>query len=334
MSYTQWKDGYAVEATFKDNTTLNDAADVAYLLGAISEESQWPSPTYSINYNPTGVNAKEVAAGLLWKSQASLRGMIGLVMQNGVPIWLAMGNSATVATVHTITPYTDGTLLPSIVIQHEESGTATTEEYQFQGVKVDSLVLSHDMKKGAPNVLMAKLEIMAGFAEDPGFALAADPALPATANASPYVSLTRTWDYGAGNVALNGLQKVEIAIINGLEPLYAHSWDTGVYTGRWPYAFAEAAQKLYHITLTLAKNTIERLLWTELITAANTKELYFKWTRSATDYIAVTATDCQIKSHEVKTPKKGEGDMVVVEIEPRALSFEVKDLVAAGAYGD
>lgn len=336
--YTQFKDGYRKETTFKDGTTLDDAADVAYLLGAISQESEWPSPTYDVEFTNTGVNAKEVAATLLWKSQAHLRGMLGITMQNGIPCWLAMGKSTTAGVgpyTHTIVPYTDGTLLPSVVWQHEESGTATAEQYQFQGVKVDSLVLSHDMGANRPGVLMAKLEIMAGYAKDPAFALAVDPALPATANTGPYVQLTRTWDYGGAAISLDGLEKIDITIINGLEPLYAHSWNTGVYTGQWPYAIAEAPRKHYQIDFTMHKATIERTLWTELITASNTKEAYFKWTRSANDYIAVTATDCQVTVHEIKTPDvKDKTDRVAVRLIPRALSIVVVDSIAGAAYGE
>ncbi len=338
MSYNEWVDGYAVETTFKDNNTLIAAGNTAYSIGAISQESQWPSPEFTVQYSPTGVNAKEVAAGLAWKTQADLRGMLGITVQNGIPIWLAMGNSSTAGAgpyTHTITPYTDGTLLPSVVFQHEEKGTATAEEYQFQGVKIDSLMLSHDMSQGAPNVLLAKIELMAAFAEDPGFALTNKPALPATATTAPYSSLTRTWDYGAGNTALNGLRSVELTIVNGLQAKYAHSYDTGVYTGQWPYTFVEAPRKYYHIRMMLAKTTIERALWTELITLANTKELYFKWTKSTNDYIAVTCTNCKVKKHTIVTPAGGDRqDLVEVEIEPEALSFSVVDSIAGGAYGD
>jgi hypothetical protein len=335
MSYTEFKDGYARETTFKDGTTIDDAADTAYLFGALSDKSEWPSPQYTMNYTATGVNVKEVGAGLLWKSAANMRGMLGLVMQNGILCELAMGKSTTAGGgpyTHTIVPCNDGSLLHSIVIQHEEKGTATDEEYQFQGVKVDSLVLSHDAK--GVNQLMARVEIMAAKATDPGFALTNDPALPATANAAPYTALTRTWDYGGTPLSIDGLQKIEIAIINGLTPQYAHSYDTGVYTGRWPYMFTEAWRKEYLITLTMYKNTIERAMWDELITASNTKEALFKWTRSANDYIQVTATDCSVTVHPVITPEVGEGDLIEVQLVPRALSIEVKDMIAGGYYGE
>ncbi len=331
MSYSEWKDGYALETTFKDGTTIDGAGDTAYLIGALSPESDMPSPVYDVIYPATGVNAKEVAAGLPVKGRAQMNGMLGFAVQNGICCFLAMGKSSTAASVHTITPPTDGALLPSFAWQHEEKGTATNEEYQFQGVKVDSLVLSHDATE--LDFLMARMEIKAAFALDPGFALTNDPALPATANTAAYSALTRTWDFGGAGTTIAGLQKIEIAIVNGLIPQYAHSYDTGVYTGRWPYAFAEANRKVYNIDMWMSKNTIERDIWDELIAGSNTKEAYFKWTRSATDYIEVTATDCDVTLHQLKTPADNK-DLVQVTLVPRALSIDVKDSIAGGFYGE
>lgn len=331
MSYTQDRDGYALESTFKDGTTLDDATDTAFLLGMLATRNVWPSPEFGVHYPATGVNAKEVGANLAYKGDAELRGMLTLMMQNGIPIWLAMGKSSTAASVHTITPTTDGTQLPSIVLQHEEKGDATDEEYQFQGVKVDSLVLFQNLKES--NVLMAKLEIMAAYAVDPAFALDTDPALPATANTAPFIELTRTWDYGSGNLSIDGLQMIEVIIANGLSPVYADSWDTGVFTGMWPYMFTEAQRKQYRINIAFHPNTVERAMWDQLVTPTNVKELYLKWTRGTNDYIELTATDCKVIKHEIVTDH-GKLKVINATLEPRALSFAVKDAVTAGAYGE
>ena len=336
MSYTKDKDGYAIETTFADGTTLDSADDIAYKMGALASRNEWPSPVFSAIYTTPGVNAKEVAAGKVFKGNAELRGMITIMLQNGVPIMLAMGKSSTAGAgpyTHTITPYTDGTQLPSVVWHHEESGTGTAEEYQFQGCKVDSLVLSHDM--GGPDMLMGKMEIMAGKAVDPAFTLTNDPALPATAETDPFVNLTRTWDYGSGNDALDGLHSVDISIVNALTPMYAPSYDTGTYTGYWPYMLKEASRKQYKIVISMHPDTVERKLWDELLARSNTKEMHFKWTRSATDYIAVTCTDCQILKHDIVTDEGSKLKLLNVEIEPRALSFSVVDSIAGGgAYND
>jgi hypothetical protein len=333
MSYEEWVDGYALETTFKDGTTIDGAGDTAYLIGALSQESDMPSPTTEMVDVPLGVSAREPTAGTPVKGKFRCHGMLGFAVQNGIPIYLAMGLSSTAGTyTHTITPTTDGSLLPSFAWQHEEKGASiTNEEYQFQGVKVDSLLLSHDA--AGPNILMAKLEIKAAYALDPAFALTNKPALPPTANTQHYSALTRTWDLGGTPLSIDGLSKIEIAIINTLTEQYAHSYDSGVYTGRWPYAFTEGKKKMYQIDLWMAKTTIERRMWDELIAASNLKECYFKWTRSTNDYIAVTASDCGVVVHQLKTPADNK-DMVRVTLTPRALSFEVKDSIAGGYYGE
>lgn len=335
MSYTQNKDGYALETDFADGTTLDSADDTAYLIGRLASTNIWPSPEFGVNYGSTGVNSKEVDIARVMKTQAELRGMLTLMPQNGIPIWLALGKSSTAGAdpyTHTVTPATDGSLLPSVVFHHEESGSGTDEEYQFQGCKVDSILLSHDTK--GPDMLMAKLEIMAGKAVDPAFTLTNDPALPATANSGPFIELTKTWDYGAGNTALQGLQQVEIAIANGLVAKYADSWDTGVYTGMWPYMLAEANRKQYDVSLVFHPDNIERAMWDELISLTNTKELYFKWTRGTDDYIAITLTDCQVTSHQIITEQRGDLKLLQATLEPRAMSVEVKDSIAGSAYGE
>lgn len=335
MSYDEDRDGYAIETTWADGTTLDSADDTALLMGRLASRNEWPSPTYSGIYSTPGVNAKEVAAGKVYKSNADLRGMITMMLQNGIPIMLAMGKSSTVDAdpvfTHTITPHTDGSQLPSVVWQHEERGSGTNEEYQFRGCKVDSLLLKHDL--AGDNMLMGKMEIMAGVPVDPAFALTNDPALPTNSGDLPFINLTRTWDYGSGNLALDGLSKLELTIINGLEPKYSPSYDAGVYTGRLPYMLKEDSLKKYRIHITMHPDTVERAIWDELISQSNTKELYFKWDRGTNDTIEVVCTDCQVLRHDIVTDV-GKHKLVVVEMEPRALSFTVIDAIDEVPYNE
>ena len=332
MSYTEFRDGYAVETPGSEGISVIDGAgDTAYLLGAVSQKSEHPSPKALMRYAPTGYNTKEVAANLLWKANFAYRGMYGLVMQNGLPIFYALGDSSTAGDVHTLVPFADGSPVPSLTINHEQRGSATNEEYQFTGCKIDSLTMIHDMKDTP--FLMAKIEWMAMGAAD-GIALTNAPALPATANTDAYTTLERKWDSGGTPVNIDGLQYVEISIGNGLRPIYGHTWDTGVYTGRDPYILLEDQRKRYQIIMDLHTNTIERVLWDELIAAGSNKEMTFKWVRSATDYILVTATDCYVTEHELITPQVDETLIERVVIEPRALSVDVSDALADAMYGD
>jgi len=339
MSYTEFKDGYAIEGSFKDGTTLNDATDTAYLLGQLATQNDWPSPVFETFSAGTGFNAKEVAACLLTKVRARMDGMLSFMMQNGIACWLTMGGHSVAGSdpyTHTIAPTVDGTQLPSIVLQHEEKGSGTDEEYQFQGIKVDSIVLSHDSNLPDGDFLQAKLEIKGAYAKDPAFALDTDPALPATANGDPYINLTRKWnttDPSAGT-SIAGLEKIEIVVANGLTPIYSSSYDSGTWTGQWPYMFLEAQKKAYRINLLMHPNTIERQLWDELLASTNTKDAVFKWTRSANDYIKVTALDCKVIDVPKHTPESGVLNLELVVLQPRAVSIEVKDSIAGGAYGD
>jgi hypothetical protein len=332
MSYNQFRDAYKKEP-IPGTSTITAVGDTTYVFGAVSEESVHPSPVAVTRYTATGYNTKEVGAGLMWKSHYVIMGMYGLVVQNGLPLWAVMGKSTEAGAspyTHTIVPTTDGSPIPSFTINHEQKGSATDEEYQFMGCKFDSLTLIHDMKD-VP-FLMAKIEVRGLKAQD-GIALTNDPALPATANTDPYVTLERTWDTGGTPVAIDGLQRVEIHIANGLRPIYGKTWDTGTYTGMWPYALLEKQRKEYKIVMHLHPVTIERRMWDSLIGTSTAITSTFKWVRSANDYIEVTATG-PVVEHQLITPKNGVELLEQVVIEPYALSIEVKDYIqqAAGVY--
>lgn len=332
--YDTFKDGYARETT-PGTSVIDGAGDTAYMFGAMSQEFEHPSPTTEAISVATGVNAREVAAGLVFKSGFDLRGMYGFWMQNGIICELTLGASSTAGTdpyTHTITPTTDGTVIPSLTINHEREGDATDEEYQFRGCKVDSLVMFQDLSSEVP-LLGAKVEWMAMNAAD-GIALTNAPALPATANTNGFHNLTRTWDPNTDNKALDGLQKLEISIANGLVPLRTHRTDGGTYTGRWPYQLLEATEKQYMIRMLLHESTVERKIWDTLIGTTETKDVVFKWTRSANDYIEVTASDCTVLSCQRKSAVVGELLLEEVVLKPRAMSISVKDSIAKARYGE
>jgi len=332
MSYTQFRDGYKKETT-PGTSIITGAGDATNVFGAISEESDHPSPVAITRFTATGYNVKEVGAGLMYKDHYIIMGMYGITLQNGIPLWATMGKSSTAGAdpyTHTITPTTDGTPIPSFTLNHEQKGSATDEEYQFMGCKFDSLALVYDMKD-AP-FLMAMAEIRGMKAQD-GIDLTNDPSLPATANTNPYTNLERIWDVGGTPVNIDGLQRVEINIANGINPRYGKTYDGGVYTGYWPFVLLEAKRKEYRITMFLHPNTIERRMWDSLISTDTAITTTFKWTRSTNDYILVTAVG-PVVEHQLVTPKAGDLLLERVVIEPYSISIEVKDSIAGGAYGE
>lgn len=335
--YNEFTDAYVIESHDATGTygtsTITGAGDTTYKLGAIDAESHLPSPQTLIHYMPTAVNAKEVADGKLFKGKFIVDGMYGLIAQNGIPIWLAMGNSSTAGAgpyTHTITPYTDGTLLPSITFQHERAGDGTDWNSQAVGVKVRRMTIAHDFNK-AP-FLMYRLDVVGKQVADPGFTLTNKPALPATANSDEYVALTRTFN----SVDIAALHSLEFIVDNGLTPVHTHTYSGATYTGRWPSYYREATRKSYNLKLRFHPDTIESAIWDEILETdpANAKTVVLKWTRSTNDYIQITMTDCEVTQYPLRTPLPG--DVLVDEciIEPRAISFEVKDSIAGGAYGD
>ena len=333
MSYTEFRDGYKEEIT-PGTSIITAAGDTTYIFGAISQESEHPSPVAVTRFISTGYNVKEVGAGGMWKSHYIIMGMYGLVMQNGVPLWAVMGKSSTAGTVHTITPTSDGTPIPSFTLNSEQKGSATDEEYQFMGCKFDSLALVHDLAD--VNQLMAKIEIRGLKAQD-GIDLTNDPTLPTTANTDAYVNLERIWDVGGTPVNIDGLKRIEINIANSLRPIYGHTWDTGTYTGMWPYQLLESNRKQYRVAMLLHPNTIERRMWDSLIATTTAITATFKWIRAADDYIKVTVVG-PVVEHQIITPKSGPSGpdelQEQVVIEPYSMSIEVEDALAGSAYGE
>jgi hypothetical protein len=347
MVYTAFIDGYRIEWTQAQGgtygtSTITAQGDATYLWGAIGQKSVHPSPVTEMIYRASGINTQEVEAGALWKGKEVLKGVYGMVVLNAIPIWSVMGKSSTAGPVggiytHTITPTTatNGVLdlLPSFCIQHELSGDSTDYQVQFTGVKTSGLTLFCNFDD---KVLMAVMNFIAQKSVKGAVgALTNAPILPPTSNDAPYHfnNMTRTWDYGSGNVALDGLHSMEFNINPDLEALYADLWDGATYKGRNLYKLIEGPRKRY--TLKLQYHQEASGMWEELIATGNTKEMYFKFTRHSTeDYIEMTLTDCQVISHELVTPELGQPLLEEVIIEPRAVSFTVKDKIVGTHYGE
>lgn len=333
--YTKFKDGLLRETTFGTSVILQ--ATNTHLWGVIGEKAIHPSPVTSMNYRATGVNALEVPAGELYKGRFDLLGMYAIGMQNGVLLESVMGASTTVGAdpyTHTIKTPTDGSVLPSFTIQHERTGTGTDWAVQFLGCKVAGLLLTCGYEQ---KYLIARVDWIAQKAIDPGFVLDNDPALPATATTTPYHfnNMTRTLymtpEY-AGDEAIDGLTYMELTISPDMTPIFTHKWDAGTYTGRWLYDLIESPRRKYSLVLEVSPGSDN--MWDELIATGNTKNIIFKWTKSANDYIQLKLEDCQFISHEITTPEVGLDLIERVEIEPRHIEFEVKDSISGDVYGE
>jgi hypothetical protein len=319
MSYTSFLDSYALEAIY-GTSTITAAADPSYLLGVIRERATHPSPRYSAQYSSSAVGAREPAANGISKSDAVYQGNWTIILQNGVPLYLAMGKSVTAGTTHTITP----AYIPSITLQSDRKGSGTDWGIQYTGVMCSRFKLMDD--RSVPG-LIAVLDWVAQDAADPGFVLTSTPALPTTATTGPFYELvTATYD----GTDLDGLTGFEFTIDPGLTALMGQWWLAGVDKSHIPIGYVEDFVRKYSLTLRMHPPSDD--LWDDGIARSNSKDMVFKWQKSANDYVQITMTDVQILFPETTTPK---GDLnEVYECVPTTVSIEVKDAIAAASYGE
>ena len=318
MSSTSFKDSYGIEAAW-GTSVITGAGDTTYLLGVISDKAIHPTPKYSAQYSSSAIGAREPAANSVTKAAAVYQGTWTIILQNGVPLWLAMGDSSTAATVHTITP----AYLPSITLQHDREGTGADWGIQYTGVMVSRLKLMDDRK--VPG-LIAVVDWVAKDSKKPGFVMTSTPALPATATTGPFFDLvTATWD---GN-NIDGMKTFEFTIDPGLNALMGQWWLANVDQQHVPIAYVEDFTRKYTLNLTMHPGNSD--MWEDAVNPiATPKDMVFKWQKSANDYIKLTMTDVVLLYPETTSPM---GDLTeLYECVHTQVSLEVKDGLAGSAY--
>lgn len=322
MSYTSFQDSYELEANW-GVSTIPLASTQTRLLGVIKDRAIHPSPRYSAQYSSSAVGAREPAANGISKNDAVYQGHWTVILQNGIPLWLAMGDSSTAATVHTITPG----YLPSITLQSDRKGSGIDWGVQYTGVIVSNFKLMDD--RSVPG-LVAVIDWVAKDVSDPGFVLSSTPALPTTATTGPFYDLvTATYD---GN-DLDGLQDFEFTIDPGLTAMMGQWWLANVDQSHIPIGYVEDFVRRYTLSLRMHPGNDD--LWDDGISpTGNTKDMVFKWQKSANDYIQITMTDVQILYPETTTPSAKEGLAEIYECVPTTVQVEVKDAIAGGSYGE
>lgn len=320
-NYTSFLDSYVIEATY-GTSAIPAAATSTFLFGIINPRAKHPNPRYTPRYGATAVAAREPAADGIGKASPVYQGNMTVILQNGVPLWLAMGKSVTAGVVHTITP----AYLPSITLQHDRTGTATDWGIQYRGVMCSHLKLMDDRRSPG---LIANLDWVARTAVDPGWILTSTPALPATATTDPYYQLvTATYD----GVSMDGLVEFEFQIDPGLKAIMGNWWSAGVDMQHVPVKYVENFMRKYRLILKGYWENDD--LWDDGVSPTNTsKNMVFKWQKSAADYIQITMTDVEIMDPETISPSDGQA-YEMVECVPTQVSIAVSDGLAAAAYGE
>jgi len=322
MSYIHFLDSYGLEATY-GTSVITAAGDTTYLLGAQSKKGIHPSPRYGPRFGGTIVGSREPAADGISKAGTVLQGNWTLILQNGIPLWLAMGDSSTAGAgpyTHTITP----AYLPSITLQHDRTGSGTDWGIQYTGVMVARLKLMDS--RDIPG-LIAVIDWVAQDAADPGFVLTSTPALPPTATTDPFYDLvTATYD---GN-DLTGLKEIEFSIDPGLSAIMANWWSAGVDMQHVPLKYVESFQRRYNLVLKGVWTNDD--LWDDAVNPlATSKDIVLKWQKSTNDYIQITMTDAVPMYPETTSPTDGQA-LEMVEFTPTQVSIEVKDSINGSPY--
>lgn len=342
MVYNRFRDSYAREDPDDPygSTAIPDENADSYVFGLISKNADHPTPVAHVDDAGVAVNEQEVADNDIYKDSFELLGMYPLGLRNAIILQGVMGGSSTAGSgpyTHTIAPAAavDGVIpdLPSYTIQHERYGSSDAWSTQFLGTKISSLLLTCSWQE---RFLAARVNWIAKKDDDVDFQMANTPTLPATANDAPYVfgSMARTWDVDGTPLALDGLRYMELAISPNFTEERGHTWDSvsGDYEGDYITDLLESPMKQYDFKMHYMPTS--SVIYKELKQTGGTKKMVFQWTRTATDYIKLTLTDCYVRRHQLVTWVKGQPDLLEVNMRPRKVEFEVKDMIPGSAYGE
>ena len=342
MVYNRFRDSYAREDPddpYGTTAIIDEDAD-SYVFGLISQNADHPTPVAHVDDAGVAVNEQEVADGDIYKENFELLGMYPLGFRNAVILQSVMGGSTTTGSgpyTHTLAPAAavDGVIpdLPSYTIQHERYGSSDPWSTQFLGCKVASLLITCGWKR---RFLAARVNWIAKKDDDVDFQMTNTPALPPTANDAPYVfnNMVRTWDVDGTPLALSGLRDMELLISPSFSTESGHTWDSvsGEYNGDYITDLLENPMKVYDFKMIYMPTS--SVIYKELKQTGGTKKMEFQWTRSATDYIKLTLTDCYVRRHQLVTRAIGQSDMLEVNMRPRKVEFEIKDLIPGVHYGE
>ena len=342
MVYYRFRDSYAREDPTEPwgETAIVDADADSYVFGLISQNADHPTPVAHVDDAGVAVNEQEVADNDIYKDSFELLGMYPLGLRNGIILQGVMGGSTTTGAgpyTHTLAPAAavDGVIpdLPSYTIQHERYGSSDPWSTQFLGVKISSLLLQCGWQS---RFLAARVNWIAKKDDDVDFQMANTPALPATANDAAYVfnNMVRTWDVDGTPLALSGLKHMELSISPNFSEERGHTWNSvsGDYDGDYITDLLESPMKAYDFKMIYMPTS--SVIYKELKETGGTKKMQFQWTRSANDYIKLTLTDCYVRRHQLVTRVKGQPDLLEVNMRPRKVEFEIKDMIPGGAYGE
>jgi hypothetical protein len=331
MSYDQFYLGWREEDTH-GTSKVTGAGDTAYLLGSTVENTPLPDPEWDYYEAPPDWGTRTTSSLTKTIPTVTTPAFVFLP-HNALPLYWTLGDSATAATVHTLTAATQASgviaELPSTTLHAERidsGGVLTDWVTQYTGLRV--LIGRFFCGDDHPE-LTASMAWLGLKAADQAFALTSKPADVPGTHTAPLHYLWPGCTHKYDSSTLEGVTYWEIAINNGTHTVpggYGSKWPSAVYQGRH--------QK---VTLTVRYDPQVETLHADLLatTVPVGKDWEFEFVRDATDdKLKFTCTTSSTVKHTVPHPLHAGDFMVELTAVVTSLTVTATDQIAASFYGD
>lgn len=306
-----------------ENPTI-DATTQTYKLGEFATRlgnQNLPSPVFTLNpvyprnsLDPTTIDS----------ATCILQGSFKFLLMNGIPLYYALGqstNSTPSYEQHDLTGVwsegNDKFDLPMFKLHHEIKN-GTTQVHEYQGCKVNKLILS----AVKDDYITCELGIIAKKAVFSGTELTTAPTFPTGTGSSPYKfnSGTFTWD-GTDYTSIVGFT---FSIITQIEPVHVHRDSDEEFP---KYLLERQRAVSFSLSLIIG----DSVFFTELLNQVS-KAFTILIERSSTDSISISLTDCKVSQVGDVFRVKGGSFLYNVFGLARKCSVTVKDSISASFY--
>ena len=322
MGYDTFYLGWAAESTH-GTSPITGAGDTAYKVGSVTDNILLPDPEWDLL--EVAPNYDTRATTELIKVQARpIAETFAFLPHNALPVYWALGDSATAGTVHTLTV---GNTLPSLTFHVERIDSASVlSDWVTQYTGMRNLVARFFCGDDHPE-LTAVMGWLGTGAADQAFALSSKPSDVSGTHTSPLHYLwpgsTHTYDSNS----IEGITYWEIAIENGTHgvgPDYGSKYPSAVYPGP-------------HQTIRLTVRYIpqEQTLHDDLLTGTvPSKDWEFEFVRDATDdKLKFTCTTASTISHKPVVPSTAGDSELEFTSAVTSLTVTATDQIAGSFYG-
>ena len=330
MGYDTFYLGWAAEAT-PGTSTITDASSTAYKVGTVADNCFLPDPTWDL-LRVVPDWGERATSELVKTRQRPATETFAFLLHNALPVYWAVGDSATVGTVHTLTAGSQvaGVIpdLPSLTFHAEridKNSVLTDWQTQYKGMR--NVVARFFCGDDDP-LLTAVMGFMGMSVADPGFVLTNKPADVTGTHTAPlhykWAGCTHKYDSNT----INGVSYWELAITNGTFPVapdYGSTSPSAVYAGRHQT-----------IDLTVRYRPDADTLYDDLLTSTvPAKDWEFEFVRDATDdKLKFTCTTAATIAHPLPQPSTADQFEVELTAAVTSLTVTATDQIAAGFYGD